>query len=61
MSLSQAYKSWMGYAFELLVYKHIIGVKKKLGITGIYSEISNFYENIDDKGAVQIDLIIQQK
>ncbi len=58
---TQSYKIWCGYAFENLSFKHILNIKKALGINGI---ISNEYSWIDkgnssEKGA-QIDFIIDR-
>ncbi len=60
-SNSQTYKIWTGYAFENLCFKHILNVKKALGINGI---ISNEYSWVQkgseaDKGT-QIDFIIDR-
>lgn len=61
ISNTQSYKAWCGYAFENLSFKHILNIKKALGINGI---ISNEYSWIDkgkelEKGA-QIDFIIDR-
>jgi AAA+ ATPase superfamily predicted ATPase len=61
ISNTQSYKTWCGYAFENLSFKHILNIKKALGINGI---ISNEYSWIDkgntpEKGA-QIDFIIDR-
>lgn len=61
MSAKPAYKTWSGYAFENLCFKHIFAIKKALGISGI---ISNDYSwtlkgNETTDGA-QIDFIIDR-
>ncbi len=56
---SQNYKIWLGYAFELLVHRHIDKVRSKLGISGIYSEIATLYQN--ETLPMQIDLLINRK
>jgi uncharacterized protein len=56
---SQAYKIWLGYAFELLVHRHIDKVKTKLGISGIYTETSTMYQKQDLP--MQVDLLINRK
>jgi uncharacterized protein len=58
---TQAYKIWMGYTFEYIVYKHINCIKNKLGIAGIYTEFSTHYYNIGQSNAYQIDLILERK
>jgi uncharacterized protein len=62
LSQTQDYISWSGYAFESLCLKHIPQIKKALGISGVYSESSSFYQkgNAEEKG-IQIDLLIDRK
>jgi len=62
ISASQAYKVWTGYAFENLCLKHIDELKKAIGISAVYTEISSYRDegNKDEKG-FQIDLIIDRK
>lgn len=59
---SQAYKIWIGYAFESLCIKHTLEIKKALGIQNVYTESSS-YRHIGNKNQVgfQIDLIIDRK
>jgi predicted AAA+ superfamily ATPase len=59
---SQSYKIWAGYAFESFCYRHIKEIKKVLGISGVYTEVSRL--NVPTSGEVkgfQIDLIIDRK
>ncbi len=58
---TQAYKIWLGYTFEYLVYKHIDVLKAKLGIVGVYTEVSTHYCNIGQNNAMQIDLLLDRK
>jgi hypothetical protein len=58
---TQSYKIWLGYAFELLAFRHIHQIKTKLGINGIYSEISTFYYQIGQPNGLPIDLLIDRK
>jgi len=44
LSQTQAFKTWCGYAFENICLKHIPQIKKTLGISGIYTEASTFYQ-----------------
>ncbi len=62
VSQSASYKSWSGLAFESLCFKHIDSIKRALGISGVYTEVSvwNSKGNEVEKGA-QIDLLIDRK
>jgi uncharacterized protein len=53
------WQAWSGYAFEYLCRYHIQGIKKQLGISGIYTEISAWRSQNSENGA-QIDLIIDR-
>ncbi len=61
LSQTQSFKSWSGYAFESICLKHMAQIKKALGISGIYSEASTFYQKgqAGDPG-VQIDLLLDR-
>jgi len=61
ISASQVYKIWTGYAFENLCIKHINELKKTIGISAVYTNISSYRKegNKDEKG-FQIDLIIDR-
>lgn len=62
LSQTQGYKSWSGYAFESLCLKHIPQIKKALGITGVYTETSSFYQKgTAQEAGIQIDLLIDRK
>ncbi len=61
LAATQSYKSWLGHAYELLVFRHLPQVKQKLGIAGIYSEVSAHYYNMGKQGGLQIDLLIDRK
>lgn len=58
---SSSWKSWSGLAFESICMKHIVAIKKALGIEGVYAEISSWRKTggSNEKGA-QIDLIIDR-
>lgn len=63
MSSSPHWKSWSGYAFESICFKHVAQIKKKLGIGAVLTSESQWsYRSKDqsEKG-VQIDLIIDRK
>ena len=57
---SPKWQAWSGYAFEYLCRYHIDNIKKQLGISGVYTEISAWRSQKSEKGA-QIDLIIDRK
>ena len=61
LSQTQAYKSWSGYAFESLCLKHILQIKKGLGISGVYTYTSAFsFKGNDYLPGIQIDLLIDR-
>jgi uncharacterized protein len=57
-SLTTAYKSWAGFAFESICLRHIKEIKQALGISGIYTEETAFISK--DIPGTQIDLIIDR-
>lgn len=61
LSQTQAAKVWSGYAYENTCLKHVPNIKKALGISGVYTQSSTFFqkENDDEKGA-QIDLVLDR-
>ena len=61
LSQTQAAKIWWGYAYENTCLKHLPNIKKALGITGVYTQSSTFFQkgNEEEKGA-QIDLILDR-
>jgi hypothetical protein len=61
LSQTQAYKTWCGYAYENLCLKHVPSIKKALGIAGIYTQTSTFFQKATDtqRGA-QIDMILER-
>ncbi len=56
---SPKWRAWSGYAFEYICRYHIDAIKKRLGISGVYAEISTWRSQNSEKGA-QIDLIIDR-
>ncbi|MGL4631618.1 MAG: AAA family ATPase [Leadbetterella sp.] len=59
---SQSYKSWCGFAFESVCFKHIQQIKNALGIAGVYTEISTWRQLASETlPGAQIDLIIDRK
>jgi uncharacterized protein len=57
---SSLYRAWSGYAFEYVCMNHIEQIKKALGISGIYSEISS-WRSLNNENGAQIDLLIDRK
>lgn len=59
---SPSYQAWSGYAYETVCMLHVDEIRKAMGISGIYSEISawKFTGNEEMPGA-QIDLLIDRK
>ena len=58
---SGSWRSWSGLAFESICAKHLMPIKKALGIEGVYTEVSSWRKvgAGNEKGA-QIDLIIDR-
>ena len=53
-------RAWSGHAFELLCMRHLPQIKRKLGISGISTEVSTWRSKDADPGA-QIDLLISRR
>lgn len=61
LSQTQEFKTWSGYAFENICLKHIPQIKKALGISAVYSNVSTFVKTgSGDETGVQIDLLIDR-
>lgn len=61
LSQTQEYKTWSGYAFESICLKHIPSIKKALGISGVYTLSSTFYQKASEgKRGAQIDLLLDR-
>jgi len=59
---SQSWKSWSGYAFESICFKHIEQIKKSLGMQAIATEVGSWRYNPkkDEEAGTQIDLLIDR-
>jgi uncharacterized protein len=57
---SPKWQAWSGYAFEYLCRYHVKSIKKHLGISGVYAEISTWRSQAKSGGA-QIDMLIDRK
>jgi len=61
LSQTQTYKSWCGYAFETVCLQHVLQIKKALGINGIYTQPSTFYQRgSNESDGAQIDLLLDR-
>lgn len=64
MHQSHKWKSWSGYAFEMLCLKHIQEIKRALGISGVHTTESSWHyvssADSDEPGA-QVDLVIDRQ
>ena len=54
------YRTWSGYAFENICLYHIKNIKKHLGISSVYTEVSSWRSQQAQKGA-QIDLVLDRR
>ena len=60
---SHSVESWLGLTFELLCLMHIRQIRQSLGIGGVATEVSTWFDPADKSKAVkgsQIDLIIER-
>lgn len=55
MFVKQTYKSWSGFAFETICLKHVLQIKKELGVSKIFTIHSSWF---NDKA--QADLVIDR-
>jgi len=61
-STGTSWKSWSGAAFESICMKHILQLKKALGIESVHTETSMWrYRAKKDGQGAQIDLLIDRK
>jgi AAA+ ATPase superfamily predicted ATPase len=59
---SPGFKSWAGFAFEVLCHRHVSEIKQALGIAGVYSEVSTLrIPPADGWDGCQIDLLIDRR
>lgn len=61
IATGKRFDNWSGYAFENLCFKHLIQIKRTLGISGIQTSVGTwrFQSNEPEPGA-QIDLLIER-
>ena len=56
-----AYKIWSGMSFEAICLKHILQIKKALGISGVHCEESPWrYSGTKSSAGAQIDLLVDR-
>ena len=61
ISSSQNWISWAGNAFESVCHRHILEIKKALGISGVHTQTFYWEERGDEKGeGSQIDMLIKR-
>jgi uncharacterized protein len=61
LGVSQAYKSWCGYAFENLIFRHKEELLRALQIKGMATSFSSWYHSGNQVSEVaQIDLLIDR-
>jgi AAA+ ATPase superfamily predicted ATPase len=61
LSITPAWKTWSGYAFENICIKHIQKIKDALGIGNVYTEVSGFnHSGKLHQPGTQIDLLIDR-
>ncbi|HEY4285717.1 MAG TPA: ATP-binding protein [Puia sp.] len=61
-STGPAWKSWSGIAFENMCMKHILQLKKELGIASVYTETSVWrQQGKKEESGAQIDLLIDRQ
>jgi AAA+ ATPase superfamily predicted ATPase len=53
------HRAWSGYAFEQVCLAHTKQIKKKLGITGVFTTTASWISQKSDPGA-QVDLLIDR-
>lgn len=61
LATGQSWRSWSGVAFERVCLKHVVQVKKALGISGVYTEESAWRHLQKKRKGAQIDLLIDRK
>lgn len=61
ISNSQSWISWSGYRFEAICHRHILSIKKALGISGVYTQTYYWQsQGNKDKNGAEIDMLIQR-
>ncbi|MBX3254949.1 MAG: AAA family ATPase [Chitinophagaceae bacterium] len=59
---SPSFTSWAGFSFETICQKHLVQIKKRLGIEAVYTEASAWRQTAQKgKQGAQIDLLIDRQ
>ena len=59
---SASFQAWSGYAYETICMLHMDQIRRALGISGVYSEVSSWkFAGNDEMPGAQIDLLIDRK
>src|SRR4051812_13701134 len=63
LSTGSSYLSWSGFAFEAICQKHVVQIKKALGIEGVLTETSvwRYLPKEKEEQGAQIDLLIDRQ
>jgi len=60
-SMGASWKIWSGFAFERICKKHLVQLKKEIGIENVHTEVSMWnYKGLKGADGAQIDLIIDR-
>ena len=54
------FRTWSGYAFEMICLHHLKEIKQALGISGVFTNTSTWYST-DKANKAQIDLVIDRR
>ena len=54
------FRTWSGYAFEMICLHHLKEIKQALGISGVFTNTSTWY-SVDKTTKAQIDLVIDRR
>jgi len=58
---SPAFKSWSGFSFEAVYWRHVEQIKKSLGISGMYVQVGSYVAKpTKDENGVQVDLVLDR-
>lgn len=60
-STGQSWRSWSGVAFERVCLKHVLQIKKALGIAGVHTEESAWRHLPKQAKGAQIDLLLDRR
>jgi len=61
LAATPKWKSWAGYVFENICFKHLPQIKKSLGIEGVFTEFLSFqFLGNENQSGAQIDLLIDR-